>query len=144
MLADTMINMQRRSCNDTRNLERVVSPQPKIIHQSHNISKTIVPNISSIHVNSSLCSPPRRVSNYSSNNEQRAPMIVSTNSRPNIFTKTGFSSVKSTIENSTSGISSLKKFSETDGTPTNQNLIHLESIEGAIIEPFHILHQTQS
>jgi hypothetical protein len=125
MLADTMTNIKRRSHNVQRNLERVVSPHQTFVHPSRNIAnKTIVPNISSA-VNSSLCSPPRRVSNYSRNSEHQGPVIVSASSRPEIFTKTGFSSVKSTIENSVSGISSLKKFSETDGTPINQNIHHI-------------------
>lgn len=93
-----MNNMKRRSQNIPRNFERVVSPQQAFIHPSHNIAnKTIVPNISSVRVNSSLCSPPRRMSNYSRNSEHRGPIIISANSRPDIFTKTGFSSVKSTI-----------------------------------------------
>lgn len=98
MLADTMVNMKRISHNAHRNLERVVSPQQTFLNPSRNIgNKTIVPNISPIHINSSLCSPPRRVSNYSRNSEHRGPVVVSANSRPDIFTKTGFSSVKSTI-----------------------------------------------
>lgn len=102
-----MNNFKRRTQNSPIRHERVISPQ-SFIHTSTNIPQRNINKIIPIgHNHTTICSPSKILSYATS--EHPISNIISPLSKKDAFSKTGFSSVKTAIENSMNGITSIKK-----------------------------------